>query len=61
MFLKIHFQAIEYFATNEWKWSNDNLEKLNMDLTDADKKTFNFDLTTLNWKDFIADYVKVFI
>jgi len=51
-------KAIEYFATNEWKWSNDNLEKLNMDLTDADKKTFNFDLTTLNWKDFIADYVK---
>ena len=33
--------------------------KLNEELTDADKKTFNFDLSTLNWADFMDDYVKV--
>jgi len=51
-------KAIEYFATNEWNWSNDNVESLNKELTEVDKKTFNFDLSTLNWPDFIADYVK---
>ena len=33
--------------------------KLNEELTDADKKTFNFDLSSLNWPDFMDDYVKV--
>ena len=52
-------QAIEYFATNEWACSNDNVEKLNKELTEVDRKTFNFDLSDLNWPDFIADYVQV--
>jgi len=50
--------VVEYFATNEWKWSNDNVDNLYMELTDVDKKTFNFDLSTLNWTEFIADWVK---
>ena len=53
--------AVAYFATNEWKWSNDNVDNLYMELTDVDKKTFNFDLSTLNWTDYIADWVKVSI
>ena len=55
----IGVQAIEYFATNEWAWANDNVEKLNKELTEVDRKTFNFDLSDLNWPDFIAVYVKV--
>ena len=55
----IGVQAIEYFATNEWAWANDNVEKLNKELTEVDRKTFNFDLSDLNWPDFIADYVQV--
>jgi len=50
--------AIEYFAINEWKWSNDNVKKLNNELSDADKEIFNFDLSNLKWADFIDDYVK---
>jgi len=50
--------AIEYFAINEWKWSNDNVKKLNHELSDADKEIFNFDLANLKWADFIDDYVK---
>ena len=30
-----------------------------MELTEVDKKTFNFDLSTLNWADYMVDYVKV--
>jgi fatty acyl-CoA reductase len=50
---------VEFFAINEWKWSNKNVEKLNKELTEVDKKIFNFDLSTLNWTDFMDDYVKV--
>ena len=35
------------------------MENLNDELTDVDKKIFNFDMTTLNWTEFIDDYVKV--
>ena len=35
------------------------MEKLNKELTEVDRKTFNFDLSDLNWPDFIADYVQV--
>ena len=35
------------------------MENLNDELTDVDKKTFNFDMSTLNWAEFIDDYVKV--
>ena len=52
-------QATEFFAINEWNWSNENVEKLNKELTEVDKETFNFDLSTLNWADYMVDYVKV--
>ena len=52
-------KVLEYFSTNEWKWSTDNVEKLNMELTEEDKKIFNFDMSALSWPDFIEDYIKV--
>ena len=52
-------KVLEYFSTNEWKWSTDNVEKLNMELTEEDKKIFNFDMSTLCWPDFLEDYIKV--
>lgn len=51
-------QATEFFAINEWKWSNDNTEQLKQELTEVDKKTFNFDLSGLSWEDYMVDYVK---
>eukprot|EP00092_Neocalanus_flemingeri_P108494 GFUD01139350.1.p1 GENE.GFUD01139350.1~~GFUD01139350.1.p1 ORF type:complete len:496 (-),score=133.82 GFUD01139350.1:192-1679(-) len=50
--------ASAFFATNDWKWSTENKEKLNMELTSADKKVFNIDMKSLNWSDFFEDYVK---
>ena len=52
-------QAIEYFSTNEWSWTNENVQKLYRELSKEDQNTFNFDLSALHWPDFIADYVKV--
>ena len=54
-------QVIEYFATNEWAWSNDNLKKLNMELTEVYRKNLNFDISALSWPDFIDDYVEVVV
>ena len=55
----VFVQVLAYFSTHEWKWSNDNVMKLNSELTGSDKETFNFDLSTLDWKEFMDDYVKV--
>ena len=55
--LNLLLQVLTFFATNEWKWSNDNVLKLNEELTALDKKTFNFDSSTLNWANFMDDYV----
>ena len=52
-------KVLEYFSTNEWEWSTDNVEKLNMELTEVDKQIFNFDMSALSWPDFIEDYIKV--
>ena len=46
-------KVLEYFSTNEWAWSTDNVEKLNIELIEADKKIFNFDMSALSWPDFI--------
>ena len=35
------------------------MEKLNLELTEVDRQTFNFDMSSLSWPDFIDDYVKV--
>ena len=59
--LNLLLQVLTFFATNECKWSNDNVLKLKEELTAVDKKTFNFDLSTLNLADFMDDYVKVFL
>ena len=58
---KIHKaqKVTEYYLTNEWNWATDNVEKLHKELSDADRKMFNFDLTALNWEEYIVDYVKV--
>jgi len=57
---KMHraLKVLAYFSTHEWKWSNDNVMKLNSELIGTDKETFNFDLSTLDWKEFMDDYVK---
>jgi hypothetical protein len=52
-------KVLEYFSTNEWAWSTDNVEKLNKELTEVDKQIFNFDMSALSWPDFIEDYIKV--
>ena len=50
---------MEFFATNEWRWSQENVDKLSQELTEEDKQTFCFDISKLNWVNYIENYCKV--
>jgi len=50
-------KVVEYFALHEWKWAHDNVEKLHTELTEVDKKCYNFEVRNLNWAEYMVDYV----
>ena len=55
-------QALEPFTTNSWSWSNNNMVKLQEELSKEDKAVFGFDIKTdFDWKEYLETYVKVFI
>ena len=49
--------ALEYFTNNEWKWSTENVTKLQTKMSDEDLEHFNFKIELLNWSDFLKDYL----
>jgi alcohol-forming fatty acyl-CoA reductase len=57
---KIHKFAnvISFFCTNEWEFTNDNVQNLWQNLNADDKKLFYFDLSSLDWEDYIKEYMK---
>ena len=53
-------EALEFFATRQWSWTNDNLMKLQADVEHCDEQSlqiFNFDLKTLDWRVYFDKYV----
>lgn len=57
---KIHKFAnvISFFCTNKWKFTNDNVQELWRNLNDEDKKLFYFDMESLDWEEYISEYMK---
>lgn len=57
---KIHKFAnvISFFCTNDWIFTNDNVQKLWRNLNDEDKKLFYFDMQSLDWTEYITEYMK---
>ena len=51
-------RAVEYFAVNEWQWDQDNVTQLRAELSDSDRKTFYFDVSLINWGNYLEDYIK---
>jgi len=51
-------EALEYFTTHEWDWRTDKMVALNKQLSEADRTVFNFDVTQVNWPDYIDKYVQ---
>lgn len=41
--------VLAFFTTREWEFWNDNVQNLWMEMSNADKKLFPFDITEINW------------
>ena len=53
-------EALQFFTINQWRWTNTNLTHLHSALTKADPQslaTFNFDISNMDWRSFIDQYV----
>ncbi|XP_075988922.1 fatty acyl-CoA reductase wat-like [Anticarsia gemmatalis] len=51
-------EVMAYFATREWKFCNDNTQKLFKELCDADKHLFDFNLEAMDWSDYFYSYIR---
>lgn len=49
--------CLQYFATHEWKFKDDNVHALLQTLSPKDRETFIFDVTTINWEKYMERYV----
>ena len=53
-------ETLQFFALNQWFWSNINLKKLQSALVNTDDESlesFSFDIRSMDWKIFIDNYV----
>lgn len=44
--------VLSYFTTNSWKFTNDNVQALWGDISDADKRVFPFSMKDFDWDDY---------
>jgi len=52
-------KALEPFTTNSWNWSNNNVIKLEGELTKEDREVFGFDIKRdFDWKEYLVIYVQ---
>lgn len=58
IFNRLHksMMLLEYFSSQSWEWSSDNVNMLMGALSPEDKKAFNFDVRQLNWAEYIENY-----
>ncbi|XP_067135929.1 putative fatty acyl-CoA reductase CG5065 [Centruroides vittatus] len=59
IYKKVHttMKVLQYFCTREWMFDANNLEELFNTMSTQDKQNFNFDISKLNWNDYMEDYV----
>lgn len=60
IYRKIHkfMDVLNYFATKEWKFSNENFKAILGKMTPEDYDRFFCDITKLNWEIYFQTYVK---
>ncbi|XP_046616980.1 putative fatty acyl-CoA reductase CG5065 isoform X1 [Neodiprion virginianus] len=47
---------LEFFTTHEWEFKANNVKQLNDRLNSADQEIFGFDISKINWKDYVVSY-----
>ena len=50
-------KCLEFFMTNEFIFDNINTMRLHSELSPTDKLKFGFDVSGLDWKEYIESYV----
>ncbi|XP_012270706.1 fatty acyl-CoA reductase wat-like [Orussus abietinus] len=60
VYSKIHkfMEVLRYFSTNEWAFSNDNVNSMVDKLTTRDRENFFCDIKALSWEKFFEMYIQ---
>lgn len=48
--------AFHFFISHQWRWDMDNTMQLRKDMAAADRTTFEFDMTIINWPSYIESF-----
>jgi len=54
--IKSSLNSYLYFASHNWKWDDDNVLSLISSMNEVDVKTFNCDVTTIQWFEYFNNY-----
>ncbi|KAK3909444.1 Putative fatty acyl-CoA reductase [Frankliniella fusca] len=49
--------SLRFFTTREWRFTDDNVQALMSEMTHADRRVFNFDVSDLDWDAYLTTYV----
>lgn len=60
VYKKIHkfSDVISFFCTNEWMFTNNNVQQLWTRLTDVDQRLFDFNMKQMDWIEYSHHYIK---
>ncbi|XP_063703930.1 fatty acyl-CoA reductase wat-like isoform X2 [Culicoides brevitarsis] len=60
IYKKVHkfSNVISFFCTNEWVFTNNNVQKLWLKLDESDQKLFDFNLKGLDWFEYLRYYIR---
>lgn len=60
IYKKIHkfSKVISFFCTNEWMFTNTNIQQLHQRLPNIDQQQFNFNMKTMDWFEYCHHYIK---
>jgi hypothetical protein len=47
--------VISYFCTRQWKFSNQNVQKMWSNMSEEDRKIFDFNIRNLNWDKYLGE------
>ena len=50
-------QVLDFFILSEFEFCTENTKKLYEQLNPADRKLFDFDIDSIDWKSFFHDYI----
>lgn len=55
--MKNAMKALEFFATREWTWQDENMVQLWNEMKGVDQELYNFNIQSIDWKEYLKSYV----